>query len=158
MPSWPEELYVITHAECDASKGPLHREAGLTLRGQLQAHDLGTWFLRHEPRAVWSSPFRCARETARIAIGASRITSALVIEERLALADPAQVLHDAGALVEALRGCSYEGLALVTHRAVALAISSLLERVPVAGIVNRIRRDCTITAYRREGSAIRRIA
>lgn len=158
MPSWPEELYLITHAECDASKGALHREAGLTLRGQIQARELGTWLAQHQPRAVWSSPFRCARETARLAIAVSGVHAALIVDERLALADPSQVLHDAGALVDALRGCSYDRLALVTHRPVVLALSSILERTPIAALVKRSKRECAITAYRREGGAIRRIA
>ena len=103
MPSWPDELYLITHAECDASGGELRREAGLSARGQMQARELGRWFGAHVPSAVWSSPFRCARETARIAIASSETHAAVIVDERLALSDPSQVLHDAGALVDALR-------------------------------------------------------
>lgn len=158
MPSWPEELYLITHAECDASSGVSNREAGLTLRGQVQAQELASWFSEHEPRAVWSSPFRCARETARIAIAAAHTHAALIVDERLALSDPSHILHDAGALAEALRGCSYARLAVVTHRAVVLALSSILEHVPVAGLMSRSKRECAITAYRRDGIALRRIA
>lgn len=158
MSTWPEELYLITHAECDGSSGVANREAGLSQRGQAQARDLAAWFSEHEPRAVWSSPFRCARETARIAIAAAHAQAALIVDERLALSDPSHILHDAGALVEAVRGCSYTRLALVTHRAVVLAISSILERVPIAGLMNRNKRECAITSYRRDGVAIRRIA
>ncbi|MBV8638320.1 MAG: histidine phosphatase family protein [Candidatus Eremiobacteraeota bacterium] len=158
MPTWPEELYLITHAECDAGSGVSNREAGLTLRGQVQAQELATWFSDHEPRAVWSSPFRCARETARIALAAAHAHAALIVDERLALHDPSHILHDAGALVEALRGCSYARLAVITHLAVVLALSSILERVPIAGLVNRSRRECAITGYKRDGVAIRRIA
>ncbi len=158
MPSWPEELYLITHAECDASTGVSHREAGLSLRGQVQARELGTWFAEHEPRAVWSSPFRCALETARIAITTAHTHVALIVDERLALNDPPQIIHDAAALVEGLRGCSYARLAVVTHRAIVLALSSMLERIPIAGLVSRTKRECAVTAYRRDGATIRRIA
>lgn len=158
MPSWPEELYLITHAECDDSGGVSQREAGLSQRGKLQAQELGAWFATHEPRAVWSSPFRCARETARIAIASSGSHAAVIVDERLALGDPSQVLHDAGALVDALRACAYERLALVSHRAVVIAISSIIERLPITALLSRDRRECAISIYRRENGAIRHIA
>ena len=158
MPNWPHELYLITHAECDASGGEVHREAGLSARGQMQAHELGRWFEANVPSAVWSSPFRCARETARIAIASSGTHAAVIVDERLALSDPSQVLHDAGSLVEALRACSYTRLAIVTHGPVVIAISAIIERLPVGALVSRSRGECAITAYRREDGHITRIA
>ena len=88
MARWPDELYLITHAQCDTSGGDANREAGLSQRGKLQAQTLGRWFETHEPRAVWSSPFRGARETARIAIAASGVHAPVIVDERLALGDP----------------------------------------------------------------------
>lgn len=158
MPSWPDELFLITHAECDESGGAGHREAGLTQRGQAQAAALGTWLRTHEPRAVWTSPFRCARETARIAIVESAIHASVIVDERLALGDPSQMLHDAGGLVDALRGCGYTRLAIVTHPAVVVALSSIIERLPISAVVSRDRVACAITAYRREDGTIHRIA
>lgn len=158
MPSWPQELYLITHAECDPSAGDLHREAGLSARGHEQARTLGAWFGTHEPRAVWSSPFRCARETARVAIAVSGLHAPVIVDERLALGDASDVLHDAGSLADALRACAYTRLAIVTHRPVVIALSSIIERLPINTLLTRDRRECSITEYRREDGTIRRIA
>lgn len=158
MPSWPQELYLITPAECDRSAGLSHREAGLTERGHQQARALSPWFSTHEPRAVWCSPYRCARETARIAVAASGVHAPVIVEERLALGEPSQMLHDAGALVDALRACSYSRLAIVTHRAMVIALSSIIERLPISALLTRDRRECSITAYRRDDGTIHRIA
>lgn len=158
MSSWPNELYLITHAQCDASSGGMEREAGLTALGMQQAGDLGRWLARHSPRSIWSSPFRCARDTARLALRAAGMHAPVIVDERLALADPSQMLHDAASLADALRACAYERLALVTHRAVVVALSSIIERVPIAQLTDRDRRDCAMTEYRRVDGRIARIA
>ena len=158
MSTWPDELYLITHAECDPGGGSLDRGTGLSQRGQSQSRELGRWLRSHEPRAIWTSPFRCARETAQIAIGASGSQAAVIVDERLALGEPAHVLHDAGALVQALRACSYTRLAVVTHRPVVIALSAIIERVAISGLIDRDRSHCSITEYRRENGTIRRIA
>ena len=96
--SWPDDIYLIRHAEslgnvarAEAIAGGSEtiavdendRGVGLSLCGIEQAHALGIWFQKNPPAVVWTSPFRRARETARLAAETWESSVPIVVDDRL---------------------------------------------------------------------------
>ena len=96
--SWPDDIYLIRHAEslgnvarAEAIAGASEtiavddddKQVGLSPRGIEQAHALGIWFQKNPPAVVWSSPFRRARDTARLAAESWEASVPIVVDDRL---------------------------------------------------------------------------
>lgn len=96
--SWPEDIYIIRHGESRGNVarvraleqgahlievGDDDKEVALSPRGVEQAKALGQWFVNHPPTVVWTSPYRRARETARLAADAWPASVPIVLDDRL---------------------------------------------------------------------------
>lgn len=99
MPTaWPEEIIIVRHGESAGNVARMHaletgadlidvdendKSVALSARGVEQSRALGVWFAKQPPTVVWTSPYRRARETARIAADAWEHASTIVLDDRL---------------------------------------------------------------------------
>lgn len=99
MPArWPDDIFLIRHgeslgnvarAEAISSGSEIievdenDKQVGLSARGIEQARALGIWFQRNPPSVVWTSPYRRARETARLAADQWENPVPIVVDDRL---------------------------------------------------------------------------
>ncbi len=96
--AWPEEFFLVRHGESEGNVARTCAMAAnaeiidvdendkavpLSARGAEQAAALGKWLTGDPPSIVWTSPFRRARETARIAASAWPVPAQIVLDDRL---------------------------------------------------------------------------
>ncbi len=96
--AWPEEIFLVRHGESEGNVArakaiAAHAEildvdendkaVPMSPRGAEQAAALGKWFANAPPSVVWTSPYRRARETARIAADAWPAPAQVVLDDRL---------------------------------------------------------------------------
>lgn len=99
MPTaWPDEIVIVRHGESLGNVAQAQaietgadlidvddddKSVALSARGIEQSRALGVWFAKQPPSVVWTSPFRRARETARIAADAWEHSATIVLDDRL---------------------------------------------------------------------------
>ncbi len=91
-------LYLVRHAESEGNVANVDarrngnalidvdandRDVRLTSRGVKQAQALGAWFASRPPDCVWTSPYRRARDTAKLAAREWPASPRIAIDERL---------------------------------------------------------------------------